>query len=83
MILSLVICFFLTCHDLDNVSPLQDVAMRWLAEENGSDMKQFAELSRNWKRPGFLSVNPCIRFTLKEDVGLTAEFKEDRQTADE
>ena len=54
-----------TCHDLDRYDALQDVAMRWLADhDNPATMETFARLSRNWKRPGYVSANRCWRVRL-------------------
>lgn len=46
-----------------------------LAEENGTNLWHFNILARRWQDPNFVSLNPCITFTVKSDVNLTANFE--------
>lgn len=68
----LIPMLMLACHNLDTTTPLQDVLNRWL---DGADMQTFNVLAQNWQNPGFISTNPCITFTVKSDVNLTAVFE--------
>lgn len=63
------------CHNLDTTTALQDFLRRWLAEENGANLWHFNILARRWQDPNFVSLNPCITFTVKSDVNLTANFE--------
>lgn len=66
-----------TCHNLDTTTAFQDVVRRWLAKENGTTLREFAILSARWRDPNYLSTNPCITFTVKKNVNLTAMFGEE------
>lgn len=71
---------FGTCHNLDTTTAFQDVVRRWLAEENGTTLREFNILSQSWLDPNFLSTNPCITFTVKDDTTLTAVFEPEQVT---
>lgn len=59
---------FGTCHNLDTTTAFQDVVRRWLAEENGTTLREFNILSQSWLDKRFLSTNPCITFKVVESL---------------
>ena len=66
---------FAPCHNLDTTSVLQDFLNRWLAEDNGTTLREFSILSERWLDSKFLGTNPCITFTIKRDMDIEGEIK--------
>ena len=66
-----------------NMSALPDLISRWLSEDNGTNMRQFYTLSRNWKSPGFISTNHFLAIVMTKDWNLISVFEPDCESEPE